>query len=41
MGLCALTLPTGTASCGLMLLCAPDLDEHLLRVGAAVEQVLS
>ena len=40
MGLCALTLPAGTASCGLMLMCPPDLDEHLLRVGAAVEAAL-
>ena len=41
MGLCALTLPTGTPSCGLMLMCAPDQEERLLRLGAAVEEALS
>lgn len=40
MGLCGLTLPTGTRSCGLMMYCPPDMDEQLLRLGAAVEQAL-
>lgn len=40
MGLCGLTLPTGTPSCGLMLLCARGRDAHLLRVGAAVEEAI-
>ncbi|MEX0368443.1 MAG: amidase [Ruegeria sp.] len=41
MGLAALTLPTGTPSCGLMLLSPPDTEEVLLRVGAAVEAALT
>lgn len=41
MGLCALTLPTGTPSCGLMMMCPPDQEELLLRLGAAVEKVLT
>jgi aspartyl-tRNA(Asn)/glutamyl-tRNA(Gln) amidotransferase subunit A len=41
MGLCALTLPTGTPSCGLMMLGAPDLDSALLRLGAAAEAALA
>ncbi len=41
MGLCALTLPTGTASCGLMLMCPPDMEEQLLRLGVAVEEALN
>lgn len=40
MGLCGLTLPTGTPSCGLMMLAPPDMEEHLLRLGAAVEEAL-
>ena len=40
MGLCALTLPTGTPSCGFMMMCPPDMEERLLRLGAAVEEVL-
>ncbi len=40
MGVCALTLPTDTPSCGLMLMCPPDMEEHLLRMGAAVEEAL-
>ena len=40
MGLCSLTLPTDTPSCGLMLLCAPNREEHLLRLGAAAEAAL-
>jgi len=41
MGLCGLSLPTDTPSCGLMLLAAPDFDSALLRVGAAAEAVLA
>jgi len=41
MGLCGLTLPTGTPSCGLMMLAAPDFDSALLRLGAAAEAVLA
>ncbi len=41
MGLSALTLPTGTPSCGLMLMGAPNMEEPLLRVGAAVEAALA
>ena len=41
MGLCALTLPTGTPSCGVMLMAGPGEDERLLRVGAAAEKVLA
>ncbi|KIN63139.1 Amidase [Sulfitobacter noctilucicola] len=40
MGLCALTLPTDTPSCGLMMMCPPDMEELLLRLGAAVEDAL-
>ncbi|NRB21047.1 MAG: amidase [Rhodobacteraceae bacterium] len=41
MGLCGLSLPTGTASCGLQLLGPPDGEEALLRVGSAVERALA
>ncbi len=41
MGLCGLTIPTGVPSCGLMMLCPPDMEENLLRLGAAVEEALS
>lgn len=37
MGLCAITLPTGTPSCGLMLCGAPFGEERLLAVAGAVE----
>ena len=40
MGLCALTLPTDTPSCGLMMYCPPDMEELLLRLGAAAEEAL-
>ena len=40
MGLCALTLPTGTPSCGISLMAAPMAEEHLLRLGAAAEAAL-
>ncbi|WP_299285397.1 amidase family protein [uncultured Tateyamaria sp.] len=41
MGICALTLPTGTPSCGIMLMGAPDCEEALLRVGVAAEAALA
>lgn len=41
LGLCSLTLPTGTPSCGIMFMCAPDMEEHLLRIGAAAEAALA
>ena len=41
LGLCALTLPTGTPSCGLMLMGPPDFDNAILRLGAAAEAVLA
>ncbi|MFZ1728427.1 MAG: amidase, partial [Albidovulum sp.] len=40
LGLCALTLPTGTPSCGLMLMSAPNTEERLLRLGSAAELAL-
>ncbi len=41
MGLCGLSLPTGTPAAGLMMLGKPGREEALLRVGAAAEAVLS
>jgi aspartyl-tRNA(Asn)/glutamyl-tRNA(Gln) amidotransferase subunit A len=41
MGLCALTLPTDTPSCGLMVMAQPFQEEAMLRVGAAVEKALA
>jgi aspartyl-tRNA(Asn)/glutamyl-tRNA(Gln) amidotransferase subunit A len=41
LGLCALTLPTGVPSCGLMAMGAPFQEQHLLRVGAALEAALA
>jgi len=41
LGLCGLTLPTDTPSCGIMFLCAPNLEEQLLRIGAAAEVALA
>ena len=40
MGLCGLTLPTGTPSCGCMMLCPPHMEERLLRLGVAAEEAL-
>ena len=40
MGISALTLPTGTPSCGLMLMGKPHGEAHLLRLGIAAERVL-
>ncbi|WP_299887688.1 amidase [uncultured Ruegeria sp.] len=41
MGLAALTLPTETPGCGLMMLGYPGSEEALLRVGSAVESALT
>ena len=41
MGLCALTLPTGVPSCGIMLMRGPHQEEALLRIGRAAETALS
>ena len=41
MGCCALTLPTGAPSCGIMLNTLPMQEERLLRIGAAVEAALA
>lgn len=40
MGLCGLTLPTDTPSCGLMMLAPPDHEEALLRMGVVIEEAL-
>jgi aspartyl-tRNA(Asn)/glutamyl-tRNA(Gln) amidotransferase subunit A len=41
MGLCALTLPTGISSCGVMLMGPPNGENALLRLGAATERALA
>lgn len=41
LGLSALTLPTGTPSCGIMLMGRPFKEERLLRLGAAAEAALA
>ncbi len=41
MGLAALTVPTRTRACGLMMLGYPGSEEALLRVGSAVESALA
>jgi aspartyl-tRNA(Asn)/glutamyl-tRNA(Gln) amidotransferase subunit A len=41
MGLCALSLPTGTPSCGIMFNALPGAEGRLLRLGAAAEAVLA
>lgn len=41
MGSCALTLPTGHASCGISLVTLPMQEELLLRLGAAAELALA
>ena len=41
MGLCALSLPTGVPSCGLMMMMHPHFEESLLRLGAAAERALA
>ncbi|MEX0368984.1 MAG: amidase [Tateyamaria sp.] len=40
MGICALTLPTGTPSCGIMLMGFRNGEEALLRLGIAAEEAL-
>ncbi len=40
MGLCAITLPTGVPSCGIMLNADAGREEHLLRLAVAVELAL-
>ena len=40
MGVCALTLPTGIPSCGVMLMGHPVQEERLLRLGLAAEAAL-
>lgn len=41
MGVCALTLPTGVPSCGIMLMGAPECEAALLRIGVAAQAALS
>jgi len=41
MGLCGLSLPTGVPATGLMALGHPGGEEHLLRIGAAIEAALA
>ena len=41
MGVSALSLPTGTPSCGIMAMGAPNGEEALLRLGSAMEKALS
>ncbi len=41
MGICALTLPTGVPSCGIMLMGLRHGDEALLRLGVAAEAALT
>jgi aspartyl-tRNA(Asn)/glutamyl-tRNA(Gln) amidotransferase subunit A len=41
MGLCVLTLPTGTPACGVSLMAAPRGERRLLRLGLAAELALT
>ena len=41
MGLCAVTLPTGVPSCGIMLCGKPNAEERLLRLSSAAEVALT
>ena len=41
MGRCALTLPTGVPSCGVMFLGKPDCEAALLRLGTAAEAAMA
>ena len=41
LGVCGLTLPTGTPRCGLMMMAPPNTEEALMRLGAAAEQALA
>ena len=40
MGLCGLTLPTDTPTCGITALCDPFTEAKLLRLGVAMEEVV-
>ena len=40
MGLCAITLPSGIPSCGLMLMGRPGAEEGLLRLAQAAEAAI-
>lgn len=40
MGLCGLTLPTDTPTCGITALCEPFAEAKLLRLGASMEEVV-
>jgi len=40
MELCAITLPSGTPSCGLMLMGPPGAEEGLLRLAQAAEAAI-
>ncbi len=40
LGVCAITLPTGTPSAGLMIMAQAGQDERLLRIAAAAERAL-
>lgn len=41
LGLCAVTLPAGTPSCGLMAMAAPFAEARLLRIATALERALA
>ena len=41
MGLCGVSLPTGTPSCGIMMMAAGGADGRLLRLAAAAERALA
>lgn len=41
MGTCTLTLTTGVPSCGISLMCPPNDEDRLLRLGAGAEKALS
>jgi aspartyl-tRNA(Asn)/glutamyl-tRNA(Gln) amidotransferase subunit A len=41
MDLCALSLPTGLAGCGLTLMAPAGAEARLLRLGAAAERALA
>jgi len=41
MGLCSVSLPTGTPSCGLQLMAPPETEPALLRLAAAAEAALA
>jgi len=40
LGLCAITLPTQTPSCGLMIMGAPNTEQNLLSIAANIEQII-